>query len=96
MAQRNHRSAEGKKQIVFYGPPGTGKTFLAQELALYLTEQTGGDYRLIQFHPSYAYEDFFEGFRPREGVSAGTIAFTLEPGPLKLLSKEALNNPAHA
>lgn len=85
-----------KRQIVLYGPPGTGKTYLAQELALYLTEQTGGEYRLVQFHPSYAYEDFFEGFRPQEGVAAGTIAFALEPGPFKLLVKEALENPGHA
>jgi 5-methylcytosine-specific restriction protein B len=85
-----------KKQIVLYGPPGTGKTYLGLEIALYLTEQTGGEYRLVQFHPSYAYEDFFEGFRPQEGVAAGTIAFTLEPGPFKLLAEEALDNPGHA
>ncbi|MDP9250261.1 MAG: AAA family ATPase, partial [Chloroflexota bacterium] len=85
-----------KKQIVLYGPPGTGKTYLGVELALYLTEQTGGEYRLVQFHPSYAYEDFFEGFRPQEGVAAGTIAFALEPGPFKLLAEEALDNPGHA
>jgi 5-methylcytosine-specific restriction protein B len=85
-----------KKQIVLYGPPGTGKTYLGLELALYLAEQTGGEYRLVQFHPSYAYEDFFEGFRPQEGVAAGTIAFALEPGPFKLLAEEALDNPGHA
>ncbi|MFJ4863705.1 DUF4357 domain-containing protein [Streptomyces sp. NPDC088748] len=56
---------EDEKQLIFYGPPGTGKTFVAQELAEYLG---GGreQVKLVQFHPSYAYEDFFEGFRPRE------------------------------
>lgn len=78
-----------KKQIILYGPPGTGKTYLAQELAQFLTEQTGGEHRLVQFHPSYSYEDFFEGFRPQRGSTPGTVAFELEDGPLKLLVNEA-------
>ncbi|MFF0531102.1 McrB family protein [Nocardia amikacinitolerans] len=78
-----------KKQIILYGPPGTGKTYLAQELAQFLTEQTGGENRLVQFHPSYSYEDFFEGFRPQRGTTPGTVAFELEDGPLKLLVTEA-------
>jgi len=49
-----------RQQIVFYGPPGTGKTYVARELARHLV---GADdpsrSRLVQFHPSYAYEDFF-------------------------------------
>lgn len=85
-----------KRQLVLYGPPGTGKTYLAQELALHVTEQTGGSYRLVQFHPSYAYEDFFEGFRPQQGSEKGTISFSLEPGPLKLLAQEAAENPSQA
>lgn len=85
-----------KKQLVLYGPPGTGKTYLAQELARFLTEQTGGEYRLVQFHPSYSYEDFFEGFRPQPGVTAGTVAFSLEPGPLKLLVQQAAQDESRA
>ncbi len=78
-----------KKQIILYGPPGTGKTYLAQEIAQFLAEQTGGEHRLVQFHPSYSYEDFFEGFRPQRGSTPGTVAFELEDGPLKLLVNEA-------
>jgi 5-methylcytosine-specific restriction protein B len=85
-----------KRQLVLYGPPGTGKTYLAQELALHITEQTGGSFRLVQFHPSYAYEDFFEGFRPQQSGDGTTISFSLEPGPLKLLAVEAAANPRAA
>lgn len=85
-----------KHQIVLYGPPGTGKTYLAQELARFLTEQTGGEHRLVQFHPSYSYEDFFEGFRPQPGATAGTVAFSLEPGPLKLLVQQAAQDESRA
>ena len=56
-----------RKQVIFYGPPGTGKTYLARELARHLTDD--GAVKLVQFHPSYTYEDFFEGFRPEPGGS---------------------------
>jgi len=78
-----------RQQIVFYGPPGTGKTHVARELARHLV---GADdpsrSRLVQFHPSYAYEDFFEGFRPADGGS-----FVLTPGPLRDLAAAALAAP---
>jgi len=45
---------------VFYGPPGTGKTFVARKLAATLAGDPAR-VRLVQFHPSYAYEDFVEG-----------------------------------
>lgn len=81
-----------KKQLVLYGPPGTGKTFLAQQLADHLTAN-GGDSELVQFHPSYAYEDFFEGFRPAAGI-AGSVNFELKPGPLRRIAQLAQSDPA--
>ena len=82
-----------KRQVVFYGPPGTGKTFVAQRLARHLTSQ-GGTYELVQFHPSYAYEDFFEGFRPRQQPgTAGAVGFELVSGPMRALADAARDDP---
>jgi 5-methylcytosine-specific restriction enzyme B len=73
------------QQIVLYGPPGTGKTYFARKLANHLT---GADaVRLVQFHPSYTYEDFFEGFRPK--AKGDTAGFELVPGPLRQLAAAA-------
>ncbi|KQV14972.1 MULTISPECIES: DUF4357 domain-containing protein [unclassified Kitasatospora] len=73
------------RQLVLYGPPGTGKTHLALKLAEFLG---GGPERvkLVQFHPSYAYEDFFEGFRPKEDPKTREVAFRLTAGPLRELA----------
>lgn len=54
-----------KRQLIFHGPPGTGKTYSALALARHLTGGSPTNTRLVQFHPAYSYEDFFEGFRPR-------------------------------
>src|SRR5439155_15890553 len=75
------------RQIIFQGPPGTGKTYIARKLAVAVT----GDMdkvELVQFHPSYAYEDFVEGYRP---TSVG--GFALQPGPVKRLASKAAERP---
>ncbi|MGW2084637.1 DUF4357 domain-containing protein [Streptomyces sp. NPDC001880] len=83
-----------EKQLIFYGPPGTGKTYTALALAEYLG---GGAERvkLVQFHPSYSYEDFFEGFRPREDPKTGEVAFRLTAGPLRELADLASREGNH-
>ena len=79
-----------KGQIVLYGPPGTGKTFIAQALARHMTSQ-GGWTNIVQFHPSFAYEDFFEGYRP---VTVGdALAYELKQGPLRQAVQAALDEP---
>ena len=76
-----------KRQVIFYGPPGTGKTFVARQLA----ETIAGDssrVALVQFHPSYAYEDFVQGYRP-----AASGGFELRDGPLVRIADAARNDP---
>ena len=79
---------EDKKQIIFQGPPGTGKTFVARELAKCLA---GSDdrVRVVQFHPSYAYEDFVEGFRPVRHKETEQPGFELRKGPLCQMADQA-------
>lgn len=82
---------EDKRQIVLQGPPGTGKTFVAQALAHFLA---GDDERItfVQFHPSYSYEDFVEGFRPR--VIDSQPGFKLHKGPLLRAARQARDQPS--
>ena len=72
---------EEQKQIIFVGPPGTSKTFFAQEFAKVFTEDEN-NVEIIQFHPSYNYEDFVEGIRPK--IQKGKInQFEVAKGILK-------------
>jgi len=75
------------RQLIFQGPPGTGKTFIARKLAAAVAGSLER-VELVQFHPSYAYEDFVEGYRP-----TGPGAFALQPGPVKRLATRAHQSP---
>lgn len=83
-------SLNERKQVVLEGPPGTGKTYLVQHLldACGVPEAQSA---LVQFHPTYSYEDFVEGFRPVATSDAGGAALSVKPGPLKRIADEARN-----
>jgi MoxR-like ATPase len=65
-------------QVILAGPPGTGKTWIADHVARYLTQDQPLQIRIVQFHPSYGYEEFVEGLRPV--AKDGGISFELTPG----------------
>jgi len=66
---------------------------LAQAIAKHITVPEAT--KLVQFHPAYSYEDFFEGFRPVAAADgSGAVAFKLTPGPFRRLVDAARENPA--
>ena len=50
-----------------------------------------GAFSLVQFHPAYSYEDFFEGFRPQVDGD-GQMTYELVPGPLVKMADRARAN----
>ena len=85
---------DDKRQVIFQGPPGTGKTFVAKRLAECLAGSLDR-IRLVQFHPSYAYEDFVQGYRPVLDEQ-GRATFTLRDGPLVEMAEVARADPDRA
>ena len=73
--------------VILRGPPGTGKSYLANLIAEGLTNEPDRLYR-IQFHPSYQYEDFVQGFQPTEEGG-----FSLADRTLRLACQKATEDP---
>lgn len=79
-----------KKNIILEGAPGVGKTYIARRLAYSIIGEKNKNYvEFIQFHQSYSYEDFVEGYRPDEN------GFELKRGIFYKLCKKALNDPSN-
>lgn len=89
-----------KKQVIKYGAPGTGKTYAAMQSTRLLFDIWREKYpavapqltydncrELVQFHPSYGYEDFIEGLRPE--LKDGHPQLTLQNGIFKEFCRHA-------
>jgi len=89
---------QSKGQIIFYGPPGTGKTFIAKQLANLITNAplnekwtTSPHRKIVQFHPSYSYEDFVQGIKP---IKKGhELDYQVKPGIFQNFCQEILDLP---
>ena len=79
-----------KKNLVLQGAPGVGKSFVARRLAYALMGQKEpARVEVIQFHQSYGYEDFIQGYRPT--ASGG---FRLQDGVFFRFCQKAAAEPA--
>lgn len=90
------------KNMILHGAPGTGKTYSVENSIKnrleFLKEQNHkNQFKLVQFHPSYSYEDFIDGIKP-DGISKnGNMKFKLVNGEFKKMcidaAKELQQNP---
>ncbi len=80
-----------KKQIILQGPPGTGKTFTAKKIAAQMVgKEAEEQIKIIQFHPSYSYEDFVRGISAKS--EGGNIVYETENKILASFAEKAMNN----
>jgi hypothetical protein len=73
-------------QVILFGPPGTGKTYAALK---YVKNVDKNKQMFITFHPSYSYEEFIEGLRPRPAPTG--LVFEVVDGKFKALCIDAFN-----
>lgn len=75
--------------VIFTGPPGTSKTWYAQAVGEALADWDEDRFLAVQFHPSYQYEDFMEGYVPDGG------GFVLRPKHFVQMCLDAAKDPDH-
>ena len=94
------------KNIILYGPPGTGKTREAKERAIKIVHEKNkkieniedgikaGYVKMVQFHPSYTYEDFVRGISV-ETSKNGKLRFPVKPKAFELMCNAAMKDKKH-
>lgn len=81
-----------KKNVILQGAPGVGKTYAAKRLAYSMMGVKDQErVMMIQFHQSYSYEDFVEGFRP----SSSGDGFEIKKGSFYNFCKKAADDLEH-
>ena len=90
-----------KKNIILQGSAGVGETFIAKKIAKLFSESCDSTQEpdkavhqspkieMIQFHQSYGYEDFIQGFKPKQDGNG----FQLSNGIFYNFCKDATENP---
>ena len=82
-------SIKSQRNLILQGAPGTGKTFIARRIAWCLIGRKDSDpIEMVQFHQSYAYEDFVQGYRPTDEGG-----FDLKDGVFHRFCERARANP---
>ena len=82
-----------KKNLILQGSPGVGKTFVSKRLAYALMGERADDrIRNVQFHQSYSYEEFVQGYRPATNEN-DELKFELRDGAFLELCDEARDKP---
>lgn len=79
--------------VILYGPPGTGKTYSVINSLDFICQGDRSRYEIVQFHPSFTYEDFIEGIKPKGVTTDGNIKFKLVDGIFKRFCKKAKADP---
>lgn len=79
--------------VIMYGPPGTGKTYSVVNSLDFVSQGDSSRYEVLQFHPSFTYEDFIEGIKPKGVSKDGNIRFELVNGIFKNFCIKAKNTP---
>ena len=79
--------------VLLTGPPGTSKTWYASRLALKVASGHKRRVTHIQFHPSYSYEDFVEGYVPVQSAAGMAPSFNVQPKLFLRLCDAARRDP---
>jgi 5-methylcytosine-specific restriction protein B len=78
--------------VILYGAPGTGKTYSVKNSLDFVCQGDKSRYEFLQFHPSFTYEDFIEGIKPKGVSKDGNIRFELVNGVFKNFCIKAQKN----